>query len=294
MAHCWCDTTDDYMCGETCVNRLLFQECSDETCRNADCTNRQFSNRLYARTSVRDAGVRGLGLFTDEDLGTGVLVTEYTGEVITMDMYTQRRHSYVLDGIQHSYAMHFDNGLVIDSTNAGNFGRFVNHSCKPNCHIQKWCVRGRTVIGIFTTTPVDKNEELTIEYNFGMNVKIPCFCQSGGCRGVLGRPSTEPIDKSMTSRGSRIESPQVDETFHIAHKFLGILPRDVISNSNSVAFVRLVRILFGKIVVDGKYVTDSQVLGLFVQQFLENEVATSLELFVERFRKNHYYMNENS
>jgi hypothetical protein len=32
----------------------------------------------------------------------------------------------------------------------GNYGRFINHSCQPNCETQKWMVRGELAIGFFT------------------------------------------------------------------------------------------------------------------------------------------------
>ncbi len=30
----------------------------------------------------------------------------------------------------------------LEASNKGNAARFMNHSCKPNCHTQKWYVSG--------------------------------------------------------------------------------------------------------------------------------------------------------
>lgn len=48
----------------------------------------------------------------------------------------------------------------------GGLGRFINHSCDPNCETQKWVVRGQLAIGLFTQRDVKAGEELTFDYNF--------------------------------------------------------------------------------------------------------------------------------
>lgn len=42
----------------------------------------------------------------------------------------------------HHYCLHLDGGLVIDGHRMGGDGRFVNHSCRPNCEMQKWTSNG--------------------------------------------------------------------------------------------------------------------------------------------------------
>lgn len=48
----------------------------------------------------------------------------------------------------------------------GALGRFINHSCEPNCETQKWVVQGELAIGLFTQRSVKAGEELTFDYNF--------------------------------------------------------------------------------------------------------------------------------
>lgn len=38
------------------------------------------------------------------------------------------------------YCLNLDSGMVIDSYRMGNEARFINHSCDPNCEMQKWWV----------------------------------------------------------------------------------------------------------------------------------------------------------
>ena len=48
----------------------------------------------------------------------------------------------------------------------GGLGRFINHSCLPNCETQKWLVRGELTIGLFAKADIAAGSELTFDYNF--------------------------------------------------------------------------------------------------------------------------------
>ena len=41
-------------------------------------------------------------------------------------------------GIVDMYFMEINNNLKIDAREKGNLSRFINHSCDPNCELQKW------------------------------------------------------------------------------------------------------------------------------------------------------------
>ena len=38
---------------------------------------------------------------------------------------------------------------IIDAGPKGNWSRFMNHSCQPNCETQKWNVNGDIRVGLF-------------------------------------------------------------------------------------------------------------------------------------------------
>jgi SET domain-containing protein len=61
--------------------------------------------------------------------------------------------------------MEFHNGLIIDATR-GSICRFVNHSCDPNCRIEKWIVDGEPRMALFAEKPIMTGDELTYDYNF--------------------------------------------------------------------------------------------------------------------------------
>jgi hypothetical protein len=120
---------------------------------------------------------------------------EYIGEVITTDEFQDRSVCYSEAGYEHFYFMQSQNGEIIDATKKGCLSRFVNHSCNPNCILQKWQIGNRHRIGLFTLRDVQPGEELTFDYRstrFGEKDQV-CFCGEESCRGFIS--STE---KSVT------------------------------------------------------------------------------------------------
>jgi histone-lysine N-methyltransferase ASH1L len=49
----------------------------------------------------------------------------------------------------HFHCLNLDGGLVIDAGRTGGEARFINHSCDPNCVIEKWSVLGRLDVWMF-------------------------------------------------------------------------------------------------------------------------------------------------
>ena len=79
---------------------------------------------------------KGQGLFTTEPLERGTFVLEYVGEVMPLDAFKERVETTYL-GRTHYHCINLDGGLVVDGGLMGGEARFINHSCDPNCHIEK-------------------------------------------------------------------------------------------------------------------------------------------------------------
>lgn len=48
----------------------------------------------------------------------------------------------------------FPQDRIIDAGPKGNYSRFMNHSCQPNCETQKWTVNGDTRVGLFAVCDI--------------------------------------------------------------------------------------------------------------------------------------------
>ncbi|XP_040998884.1 histone-lysine N-methyltransferase ASHH2-like isoform X2 [Juglans microcarpa x Juglans regia] len=190
VCHCKPASNDQLGCGDECLNRMLNIECVQGTCPCGDlCSNQQFQKQKYARLEWFRSGKKGYGLKLLEDISKGHFLIEYVGEVLDMHAYEARQKEYALKGHRHFYFMTLNGSEVIDACAKGNLGRFINHSCDPNCRTEKWMVNGEICIGLFALRDIKKGEEVTFDYNyvrvFGAAAK-KCYCGAPQCRGYIG------------------------------------------------------------------------------------------------------------
>jgi histone-lysine N-methyltransferase SETD2 len=103
----------------------------------------------------------GYGAQAVEDIQKGEFVMEYVGELITEEEKEERLSG---NESRHHYTMKLGDEEFIDPALYGNFGRFLNHSCDPNCETQMWIVKGRNRMGFFAKRFIPKGEDLTFNY----------------------------------------------------------------------------------------------------------------------------------
>jgi hypothetical protein len=192
------------ICDENCLNRVLRIECCDtkikatSECGSSDkgicavgpgCTNRQIGSRKYAKHEVFKEFQMGYGLRTTEFTPKGALVLEYVGEVIDYPevhrRMTQQRLLTPLD--RDFYIMELDNGIYVDGKFKGSNSRYINHSCDPNCELQRWVVNGGPRIGIFAITDIPAGTPLSYDYQFDTKEEeaFKCYCGKEKCRGSM-------------------------------------------------------------------------------------------------------------
>ncbi|KAF2878370.1 hypothetical protein BDV95DRAFT_20146 [Massariosphaeria phaeospora] len=190
----------NHACGEDsdCINRATKMECvSDCGCGRA-CQNQRFLRKQYADVTVIKTDKKGYGLRANSELKAGDFVFEYIGEVIDERNFRRRMIQYDEQGIKHFYFMSLTKGEFVDATKKGNLGRFCNHSCNPNCFVDKWVVGDKLRLGIFAERKIKAGEELVFNYNvdrYGADPQ-PCYCGEPNCSGFIGgRTQTDNATK---------------------------------------------------------------------------------------------------
>ncbi|XP_057973979.1 histone-lysine N-methyltransferase ASHH2 isoform X2 [Malania oleifera] len=206
VCHCKPPTNGRKGCGDACLNRMLNIECVQGTCPCGDlCSNQQFQKRKYAELKSIKCGKKGYGLQSLDNISQGQFLIEYVGEVLDLHTYEERQRDYASRGHKHFYFMTLNGSEVIDACAKGNLGRFINHSCDPNCRTEKWMVNGEVCIGLFALRDIKKGEEVTFDYNyvrvFGAAAK-KCVCGSSQCRGYIGG---DPLSTEVIVQGDSDE-----------------------------------------------------------------------------------------
>ncbi|KAL7683122.1 putative AWS domain, histone-lysine N-methyltransferase, H3 lysine-4 specific [Plasmopara halstedii] len=179
---------NEMSCLDDCHNRAALVECIPGFCKSGDrCDNMRIQRGVMPLTQLIDCGRKGLGTKLLEDIKAGSFVAEYMGEIVTEQEYYMRRVLYHNE--KHRYMMVLSGGEVIDATRMGGWARFINHSCDPNCRVEKWEVNGEERCAIFARRDIIAGEELTFDYKFQSFSKTEiteCLCGAPNCRKVIG------------------------------------------------------------------------------------------------------------
>lgn len=227
-----CSCKHGYDCAENCLNRLVYTECTVETCPCGDkCKNTKIQKHEFSPGLEKFmTSDKGWGVRCKQSVRKGNFILEYCGEVVTEREFKDRMQTlYVND--QHHYCLNLDKGLVIDGHRMGSDCRFVNHSCAPNCEMQKWSVNGLSRMCLFALRDIEPMEELTYDYNFALFNPAEgqeCKCGAQSCRGVIGGKSqrlkpTQESDKNGTKSRARKQKARKNQPY-IPIKYGSLLP----------------------------------------------------------------------
>ncbi|KXL50685.1 hypothetical protein M433DRAFT_391988 [Acidomyces richmondensis BFW] len=200
-------TQTNHACGEDsdCINRATKMECLSDCGCGATCQNQRFLRKQWADVSVIKTEKKGYGLRTNKYLKANDFIFEYIGEVIGEAVFRRRMQQYDDEGIKHFYFMSLTKGEFVDATKKGNLGRFCNHSCNPNCYVDKWVVGDKLRMGIFAERNIEAGEELVFNYNvdrYGAEPQ-PCYCGEPNCTGYIG-------GKTQTERATKLSNAVIE------------------------------------------------------------------------------------
>ncbi|KAI5065088.1 hypothetical protein GOP47_0019783 [Adiantum capillus-veneris] len=218
-------------CRDNCECRAQSMSCSRSCTCNEKCGNKPF--RKEKRIKLVKTRECGWGVQITEAVVQGEFIIEYVGEVINEAMCEERLWTLKERGDHNFYMCEIGKDFIIDATYKGNAARFVNHSCDPNCNLEKWRVDGEIRVGIFAIRDIKDGEALTYDYRFvqfGPTVK--CRCGASNCRGNLGESYQHKKTKQHLS--STVKIPAWGEKHR---RSLRLWPQNSLLHSDPTIFI---------------------------------------------------------
>ncbi|XP_062832047.1 histone-lysine N-methyltransferase NSD2 isoform X3 [Anolis carolinensis] len=220
---CNCKPSDENPCGfdSECLNRMLMYECHPQVCPAGErCQNQCFTKRQYPETKIIKTDGKGWGLIAKRDIKKGEFVNEYVGELIDEEECMARIKYAHENDITHFYMLTIDKDRIIDAGPKGNYSRFMNHSCQPNCETLKWTVHGDTRVGLFAVCDIPEGTELTFNYNLDClgNEKTVCKCGAPNCSGFLGDRPKNSSSNASEEKGKKTKRIRRRKTKNKARK----------------------------------------------------------------------------
>ncbi|CAH0600407.1 unnamed protein product [Chrysodeixis includens] len=173
-------------------------ECNDICSCSVVCGNRVVQTGPAEGLEIRSCD-KGYGLFTATFIHSGTFICEYAGELITANQATKRHeNNETLGKSNYIFCLREMSNdrqpilTIVDPAVFGNIGRYINHSCEPNCIVTPVrCGSPVPKFAIFASTDIEENEELTFNYGLNDDVKqnttdrTKCLCKSKNCSGFM-------------------------------------------------------------------------------------------------------------
>lgn len=118
-------------------------------------------------------------MYTTQCIKKGDFILEYVGELINNEEMLKRRKAN-----DQQYMFQLTKNVTIDAMKYGNYSRYINHSCNPNCEAIIWRVNNKKRVGIFALNKINAYNELTMDYEYQKNTtpRVKCLCKSSNCR----------------------------------------------------------------------------------------------------------------
>tara|TARA_Y100001970_G_C14067520_1_gene767495 strand:- start:36 stop:506 length:471 start_codon:yes stop_codon:yes gene_type:complete len=123
------------------------------------------------------------GLIASKNIKFGTRIIEYKGRIVSNKKV---ENDPKFDNSKDIYLFDLNKRFSLDGDFSWNTARLINHSCNPNCEVEKIGNK----IWIMAIRDIKKNEELTYDYGFSFDSdykQFPCKCRAKNCCGYIVR-----------------------------------------------------------------------------------------------------------
>ena len=147
------------------------------------------------RLACGKSGIHGIGLFCKVPHKKGDLVIEYVGDSVRPTVADERERKCYQGVVgAGTYMFRLNETTVVDATRAGNMAHLINHSCDPNCSSRVFDNGDEAHVAITALRDLRVGEELTYDYRFLGDERLPCNCGTAKCRGEVNWGTADSDD----------------------------------------------------------------------------------------------------
>ncbi|KAJ7083652.1 hypothetical protein B0H15DRAFT_784784 [Mycena belliarum] len=192
-------------------------------CDDDECKNRVVQHGRKVSVSIKKTPKKGWGVFATKRIAKGSFIGVYSGEFLKDDVCERRGLVYDKSGRTYLLDIDFyhlgETKYVVDAYHAGNFTRFLNNSCNPNCQVVPCYINEpdieKPLMTLFAKRDIAVAEELCFSYQgydpdtaepgdaaimANNSITNKCFCGAPNCTGRrLSRPFS-PHELTQTHR----------------------------------------------------------------------------------------------
>lgn len=173
---------EEYVCGFSEMDKFEKLKCSFDSKEKDKNTKKRVIDQLAGSDETEDIKEKKLKLNSSLDINLKEKDWEKVSEEASND-YLPLIKRYL--SINEMYC--------VDGKRIGNIGRFLNHSCDPNCRIRNIFVNNHDyrypLIAFFSIKHIKALEELTWDYHYNPDLiysdSKSCFCKSGICKQII-------------------------------------------------------------------------------------------------------------
>ncbi|KAJ7600610.1 hypothetical protein C8J56DRAFT_766952, partial [Mycena floridula] len=150
-------------------------ECNDRCRCDDDCRNRAIQAGRKVSVKLKKTREKGWGVFAVKKILKGSFIGVYAGELMRDEEGEKRGRFYNEFGRTYLFDLDFhhlgETKYVVDAFHAGNFTRFLNHSCDPNCHLNACYINDddleKPLLTLFAQRDIEAGQELCFAYDGG-------------------------------------------------------------------------------------------------------------------------------
>jgi len=181
-------------------------------CDDDDCRNRVVQHGRKCSVSIKKTLEKGWGVFATKKIREGTFIGVYSGELLRDEVSERRGIVYDKSGRTYLLDIDFyhikqlikdlDTQYVVDAYHAGNFTRFLNNSCDPNCRVHPCYINEsdllKPLLTLFARKDIAVGEEICFSYSgydpdnpdeseeeSTKTIKNVCYCGAKNCRGFM-------------------------------------------------------------------------------------------------------------